>query len=51
MAYDGIFFDSGGTIYGFDGNASGDPRHADIWANMATRAHSALGWLGISATL
>jgi len=51
MAYDGIFFDSGGTIYGFDGNASGDPSHADIWANMATRAHSALGWLGISATL
>lgn len=51
MAYDGIFFDSGGTIYGFAGNASGDPSHADIWANMATRAHAALGWLGISATL
>ena len=51
MAYDGIFFDSGGTIYGFDGSGSGDESHAEVAANMAQRAHAALGWLGISATL
>jgi HAD superfamily hydrolase (TIGR01549 family) len=51
MAYDGIFFDSGGTIYGFDGSDSGDLSHAEISASMATRAHTALGWLGIAATL
>ena len=38
MGYDGIFFDSGGTIYGFAGDSSGDPSHADVWGSMATRA-------------
>ena len=50
MAYDGIFFDSGGTIYGFDGSGSGDESHTEVWANMPQRAHAALGWLGISTT-
>ncbi len=51
MAYDGIFLDSGGTIYGFDGSDSDDESQGQVWAKMAPRAHAALEWLGISATL
>jgi HAD superfamily hydrolase (TIGR01549 family) len=50
MTYDAVFFDSGGTIYGFDGSASGDGSPAEVSAGMALRAHAALGWLGISTT-
>ncbi len=50
MKYDGIFFDSGGTIYGFS-SPSPDPGHAQVAAGTAERAHAALSWLGISADL
>ncbi|MBT4096744.1 MAG: HAD family hydrolase [Gemmatimonadetes bacterium] len=50
MKYDGIFFDSGGTIYGFSGEASEDPSHSQVAARMAERAYAALSWLGIATT-
>ncbi|HCV25325.1 MAG TPA: hypothetical protein DGN59_17850 [Candidatus Latescibacteria bacterium] len=51
MKYDGIFFDSGGTIYGFSDADSADPNHSQVAAAMAERAHAALSWLGISVPL
>jgi FMN phosphatase YigB (HAD superfamily) len=47
MKYDGAFFDSGGTLFGFtDGDGGGDPSHGEVAAGAAERTTQALRWLG-----
>lgn len=46
MKYDGIFFDSGNTIYGFDGDTATDPGSGEVSAGGPLRAATALRWLG-----
>ena len=44
--FDGIFFDSGNTIFGFGQEPGAGPTAADIAAGKAARAAAALEWLG-----
>ena len=46
MKYDGIFFDSGNTIYGFGQEGTEDPTSADVNVGGPLRAATALRWLG-----
>ncbi len=46
MKYDGIFFDSGNTIYGFGHEGTEDPTSAEVSAGGPLRAATALRWLG-----
>ena len=46
MKYDGIFFDSGNTIYGFGQEGGEDPTSAEVSAGGPLRAVAALRWLG-----
>lgn len=46
MKYDGIFFDSGNTIYRFDQQGTQDPTSAEVSSGAAARAATALRWLG-----
>ena len=46
MNYDGIFFDSGNTIYGFGQEGTEDPMSADVKVGGPLRAATALRWLG-----
>lgn len=51
MRYDAVFFDSGGTLFGFGAEEPGadpspDPTHAEVTAGEAARATQALRWLG-----
>jgi len=47
MQYDGIFFDSGGTIFSFGtGTESTDPDSRQVAAQAPERAATALRWLG-----
>lgn len=46
MKFDGIFFDSGNTIYGFGQEQGDDPSSAQVAAGGPQRAASALRWLG-----
>ena len=46
MKSDGIFFDSGNTIYGFGQESGEDPTSAEVSARGASRAATALRWLG-----
>lgn len=46
MKYDGIFFDSGGTIFSFAAARGDDPTSRDVAAQAPARAAAALRWLG-----
>ena len=46
MKYDGIFFDSGDTIFSFDRPGGEDPTSAQVSAGGPQRAVAALRWLG-----
>ncbi|HCL28519.1 MAG TPA: hypothetical protein DIC52_08800 [Candidatus Latescibacteria bacterium] len=46
MKFDGIFFDSGNTIYGFGQEQGNDPSSAQVAAGGPRRATAALRWLG-----
>lgn len=46
MRYDGLFLDSGNTIYGFGQETGDDPTAAEVARGEAERATAALGWLG-----
>jgi HAD superfamily hydrolase (TIGR01549 family) len=47
MQYDGIFFDSGGTIFSFGGGTgNADPDSRQVGAQAPERAATALRWLG-----
>ena len=47
VKYDGIFFDSGGTIFSFKSSGGGsDPSGGEVSAQAPQRAAAALRWLG-----
>jgi len=50
MKFDGIFFDSGNTIYGFGQEQGDDPASGDVAAGGPQRAAAALRWLGHEVT-
>jgi HAD superfamily hydrolase (TIGR01549 family) len=50
MKFDGIFFDSGNTIYGFGQEQGGDPTSGQVAEQGPQRAAAALRWLGHEVT-
>jgi HAD superfamily hydrolase (TIGR01549 family) len=50
MKFDGIFFDSGNTIYGFGQQQGDDPTSGEVAAGGPRRAAAALRWLSHEVT-